>query len=32
VIAIEGDDVQVLFEKAGIKRLNIAFAPIRKVS
>lgn len=31
VIAIEEDDAQVLFAKAGIKRLNIAFAPLRKL-
>ncbi len=32
VIAMEDDDAQVLFEKAGIKRLNIAFAPLRKLT
>ncbi|MEI7818747.1 MAG: 3'-5' exonuclease, partial [bacterium] len=31
VLDIEEDDVQVLFEKAGIKRLNIGFAPLRKL-
>lgn len=31
VIGVEEDDVQVLFEKAGIKRLNIGFAPLRKL-
>ena len=31
VIGIEGDDVQVLFERAGIKRLNVGFAPLRKL-
>ncbi len=32
VLDIEEDDVQILFEKAGIKRLNIGFAPLRKIS
>ncbi len=31
VIGVEEDDVQVLFEKAGIKRLNIGFAPLKKL-
>lgn len=31
VIGIEEDDVQVLFEKTGIKRLNIGFAPLKKL-
>lgn len=31
VLDIEEDDVQILFEKAGIKRLNIGFAPLRKL-
>ncbi|MCC7543471.1 UvrD-helicase domain-containing protein [bacterium] len=32
VLDIEEDDVQILFEKAGIKRLNIGFAPLRKLT
>lgn len=31
VLAIEEDDVQVQFGSAGIKRLNISFAPLRKL-
>ena len=31
ILGIEEDDIQVQFEKAGIKRLNIAFAPLRKL-
>lgn len=31
VLAVEEDDVQVLFEKAGIKRLNIGYAPLKKL-
>jgi len=31
VLDIEEDDIQVLFESVGIKRLNVAFAPLRKL-
>ena len=31
VLAIEEDDVQVSFERAGIKRLNVGFAPLKKL-